>query len=268
MGDRYYDLTTKSIVYSVPYADGEGERDPTLADAKKNGKNWAASVTTILGILDKGDGLQNWFAELHLDAARGLGQLLDSDHEKWKSVVKHKADLQRKKAPNLGVAIHAAFEDYFRYQIDPEYKVRSVERDVKPYVRALHKFALEHNMKPIVLESVVANAEVGYAGTMDLAVEFDGVASVGDYKSKACKNGKPWFADNFFMQMAAYAKADNVPPVSQMVSIIIDTKRHGTYSADDDLPPIHYRVKSNLDEWFSMFKSVAATYYEVKKWKR
>lgn len=267
MGQRFYNLITKSIVWEVPLASGEGVRPPDIRDAKKAGADWSASVTTITDLIDKGEGLENWIVNLHLEACKGLHEVLERDYAKFAAAVRHRAKQERSKAPELGKKVHAAYEAYWRYVLNPTSPTPILDEEIKPYVTALHEFAQQFNMRPHLLEQVVINQEVGYAGTMDFLGEFNGALVVADYKTQNVKE-RPFWNDKFPLQLAAYAKANEVGKVAQLVSIIVDTSRHGTYELTGSLPEISFQVYSDIDNYFETFTYLAKAYYKLKKWKR
>ena len=271
MGNRFYDLATKQIIWEIPTVKGDRLKTPTIWDARKAGDKWGASVTTITGILDKGEGIENWLVGIHLDACEGLHEVLAKDPAGFKAAVRHKAKKIREAPMARGKAVHQAYEDYWRYQLDNDYTVRSVPKEIRPYVIALDLFAEEHKMKPLLLEQVLTNKEVGYAGTMDFYGEFEGEKMVTDYKTQNVKE-RPFYDIKFPLQLAAYAHAsaevtkDAIP--TKCVSIIVDTSRHTTYNCSDNLPIISYNVYDDIQYDYETFKLLAQVYFRVNKWQR
>ena len=108
-------------LYTVPKADGKGERDTTLRDARK--LNLVPSVTTILGIVDK-PALTRWKINEVLEAV--LGDIVDPYYERmdyfneeecsdWKAYILRRSEKKGKDAANRGNEIHNTLEHYYTH---------------------------------------------------------------------------------------------------------------------------------------------------------
>ncbi len=106
-------------LYTVPRADGKGERDTNKGDARK--LNLVPSVTTIMGIVDK-PALTRWKINEVLEAVLGDNvdpyyDQLDYSNEKecldWKSYILRRSEKKGKNAAEAGSKIHDALEHYY-----------------------------------------------------------------------------------------------------------------------------------------------------------
>ena len=95
-----------------------GERPTTLRDAKKLGL--LPSVTTIINVANKGEGLQRWLAEQAILAALTLPRLEGEEEGVWLSRVMKDSKATGREAAERGTAIHNIIESYFEQVYMPE----------------------------------------------------------------------------------------------------------------------------------------------------
>lgn len=106
---HWYKSEDGQPLYTVPKADGKGERDTTLRDARK--LNLVPSVTTILGLINK-DALNRWKINEVLEAVRDE-PYFGGDPDIWKRKILTLSEKKGKDAADRGNAIHNALEQYF-----------------------------------------------------------------------------------------------------------------------------------------------------------
>ncbi len=258
----------------IPKKDGSGVRPVHIGDAKKN--SWYASVTTICGLLNDGDGLMNWKIDQYLNAAEGLGEALQrGNFDNWKAAVKHKAEDKMKAAPQLGSDVHSV-EEYLKHLVNPSYAPAKPEKNIKPYMVAVHQFVTAMNIKPLgehPIEQVIVNTDARTAGRLDFRGTIDGKGPVYfDWKTQKVRGGNPNFYFKFPLQLSAYWKGDNFTYASvvlheaELCSVVIDTSRHGTYNTTDNLPPVYHNRYTNPALYYEYFKMLSRLYYAQNDW--
>ena len=116
---HFYTETENGIEprHFVEMAKDKTRRRPSrTTDAKKafkeKGERWAASVTTVLNILDK-PALVNWKVGKHLETvyAIDVSQVDFSDYSSFERTIKAKTQEEMDKAPKAGTDIHQILED-------------------------------------------------------------------------------------------------------------------------------------------------------------
>ena len=152
------------------------------------------SVTTILGILSKGDALLGWAAKCAIEYVRkhmtdeaDLQSVLANAQVEWKSA--------RDEAGDIGTEIHALIHKYIKFGKDASGALRP---EVENGFLAFLDWEKEHNVKWISTELQVVSRVHGFAGTLDAICLFDGKKYLIDFKSSK------GFYDGFDMQLAAY----------------------------------------------------------------
>lgn len=260
---RFYDLAGNPQT-TIPVKDGSRLRATTITDAKKNG--WVASVSTICSIVKDGDFLEQWKINQHLDAAKGLGDDLKTNHSVWKEKVRAKAQEEMSKAPKLGSEVHALVE---RYQ-----RIRGVAGDLsqlsdcpdnlKPYLAAIHQFSEAHCLKASEVEKRVVVKSARSAGTCDFVGEADGHPVILDWKTQKVRK-EPWFYFQFPLQLSAYWSA--VSKKARIASVIIDTSGHDEHDVDKGiLPGIYIKYYESPLKHLKLFKHLSDIYYALNDW--
>lgn len=152
------------------------------------------SVTTIIGVLGKGDALLGWAAKCAIAYIRAnvsdevpLEQVLANAAVEWKSV--------REEAADIGTEIHTLIHKYIKFGKDAAGVMRP---EVENGFLAFLDWEKEHKVQWISTELQIVSRKHGYAGTLDAICLFDGKKYLIDFKSSK------GFYDGFDMQLAAY----------------------------------------------------------------
>jgi len=159
------------------------------------------SVTTILGVLDKGNALIQWGVncaieymsqqlnedEEHRIDDRQISEILNSARYEWRNVKTDAAD--------IGTTAHNLIERYIKYGDMPD---SNVNEKAKTAFEAFREWEREHNVEFIESELTVISKSHGYAGTLDLLCKLDGKETVVDFKTS-----KDFYA-GYGKQIAAY----------------------------------------------------------------
>ena len=180
-----------------------GERPTTLRDAKKLGL--LPSVTTIIGVANKGEGLQRWMQEQAILAALTLPRLEGEEEGVWLSRVMKDSKATGMEAAMRGTAIHNIIQGYFEQMYLPE----------KPaYLDAIDD-ALKHHFgnQPWLSERSFGHP-LGFGGKCDLMakpINGQGTGFVVDFKTKTTDLDKidVWFEHE--LQLASYREGLNLP---------------------------------------------------------
>ncbi len=106
---HWYRISDGQPQYTVPKADGKGERDTNMRDGRKLGL--VPSVTTILGIVDK-PALTRWRINEVLEAVKDE-PYFGGDPDIWKRKILTMSEKKGKDAADRGNSIHNELERYF-----------------------------------------------------------------------------------------------------------------------------------------------------------
>jgi hypothetical protein len=180
-----------------------GERPTTLRDAKKLGL--LPSVTTIIGVANKGEGLQRWLAEQAILAALTLPRLEGEEESVWLSRVMKDSKATGREAAERGTAIHNIIQGYFEQMYLPE----------KPaYLDAIdNALSNAFGSQPWLSERSFGHP-LGFGGKCDLMakqINGQGTGFIVDFKTKTTDLDK---VDVYFeheLQLAAYREGLNLP---------------------------------------------------------
>jgi hypothetical protein len=180
-----------------------GERPTTLRDAKKLGL--LPSVTTIINVANKGEGLQRWLAEQAILAALTLPRLEGEEEGVWLSRVMKDSKATGREAAERGTAIHNIIESYFEQVYMPE----------KPaYLDEIDKVLKDaFGEQPWLAEKSFGHP-LGFGGKCDLMakpINGQGQGFIVDFKTKTTDLDKidVWFEHE--LQLAAYREGLNLP---------------------------------------------------------
>jgi hypothetical protein len=180
-----------------------GERPTTLRDAKKLGL--LPSVTTIIGVANKGEGLQRWLAEQAILAALTLPRLENEEESVWLSRVMKDSKATGREAAERGTAIHNIIQGYFEQMYLPE----------KPaYLDAIDNVLNSaFGSQPWLSERSFGHP-LGFGGKCDLMakpINGQGTGFVVDFKTKTTDLDKidVWFEHE--LQLASYREGLNLP---------------------------------------------------------
>lgn len=154
------------------------------------------SVTTILNNVAK-PVLVPWAVKMTslywLDAVQSGRSDYEVIDKEGRGAHRRKAD----HAASIGTNVHSYAEAFFKRLPPPELKTDEAKRGVE----AFHKWVDATKLKVLAVERRVYSEEFGYAGTVDLVAEFNGVIGVGDYKTSS------GIYPEMRMQTAAYQHA-------------------------------------------------------------
>lgn len=136
------------------------------------------SVTSVLGSMDKGDGLEKWKKRVGEKEAAGI----------------------LRQAGQRGTIIHETLEKYLKNNSTYKKGLMPVDRmhiqELKKYVNRINNI--------LFLEERLYSDYLKVAGTVDCIAEFDGVLSIIDFKtSRSLKQEE--HCKGYFMQGSAYA---------------------------------------------------------------
>lgn len=153
------------------------------------------SVTTIIGILGKGDALLQWAVNCainYIDANTQegeflLSEILASAKVEWKGL--------RNEAADIGTEIHNLIHKYIRFGKDATGEMRP---EVQNGFLAFLEWEKSHSVKWIQTEMEVFSRAHGFAGTLDAICSFEGKKYLIDFKSSK------GFYDGYDMQLSAY----------------------------------------------------------------
>ncbi len=148
------------------------------------------SVTAIVGCLAK-PALENWMVGLAMDAAEECA----GDREKAEALFGER----RFEKANIGTRVHEMVADHLQGH------ALRLSDDLRSYWHQWLNFLQAHEVRPLMVETVVAHPRYGYAGRLDAIVELDGVPTLLDIKT-----GRLYAS--VALQLAAYRFADLALP--------------------------------------------------------
>ena len=161
------------------------------------------SVTTVLGVVGKGDALKHWAAgEVAKYAVKMKDTWLALDDQAAVDLLKREPLRSLDRAASRGTDVHAIAEAYARTGTLPVWA-----DEIGGYVEALRAFFADHQPTPVFIEQTVFNNTVGYAGSFDMICkmpQFGDDLVILDYKTS--KAIYPEVA----AQLAAYAYGEEM----------------------------------------------------------
>ena len=230
----YERLETNEVVprHYVPYAkpryDDKGNeilRDATVKDLKKmlkEGRNVAASVTSVMSLINK-PSLNNWLIGEHLKQAYENGaQLLKQDSlDSFSDEVKRLTNTETSKARDAGTDFHAKMEATILAKKALERPSEEEDLCWKTIDRIDQHLGKAAPIELWEVEKYVYS-DMGYGGTIDLYIPGSNAAIL-DYKSKRTKEqwkpGKMHYWDEHLVQLVAYR--NTVHPGARMISVFV-----------------------------------------------
>jgi hypothetical protein len=232
---------------------------PKLAKTTRSGRVYQhpttgaeyPSVTTVLGIVGKGEALKHWAAaEVAKFAVNNRDSWLQLDNAAAIDLLKREPLRFLDRAASRGTDVHALAEAYAKTGVLPQWA-----ESISGYVDALRRFFDEHQPRPVLVEYTVFNSEIGYAGSFDMVCEldaFDGATVMLDYKTS-----KAIYPD-VAAQLAAYANAteyiddNNQPqPLPKMQhAVAVRLAADGTYQM----------VQCDIEAGWRYFKAIRSVY--------
>jgi hypothetical protein len=208
------------------------------------------SVTTVLGIVGKGEALKHW-------AAGEVAKFAVNNKQAWQSLDDAAAiDLLKReplrfldRAASRGTDVHALAETYAKTGTMPQWA-----DEISGYVAALKRFFDEHQPQPVLVEHTVFNSEIGYAGSFDMVCKlptFGDELVVLDYKTS-----KAIYPD-VAAQLAAYAHGteyiddDKVQPMPAIArGVAVRLAADATYEV----------IECDVNAGWTYFKAVRAVF--------
>jgi predicted RecB family nuclease len=188
-------------------------------DAKRGsfyfvGKKPYASVTTILGVIDK-PALRRWYGEQVY-----YSMVANPNLEKEKAMNAPYAVSES--AKSRGTTVHSMVE---AYKTGTKVEEANIPDQFKGYAKAFYTFIDQHSISIIEQERTVLCEEYQYAGTMDL------VAKIGESLHPSIidvKTGKDIYQEAF-MQTSAYQYALKENGVNAKSIAVLLLRDDGTY---------------------------------------
>lgn len=168
-----------------------------------NGVEWP-SVTTVLGLLDKGDALLQWGVNCAIAYVRE--HAVAEDFESVLHLAKTNWREAREEAADIGKEIHELIKVYIRHGRDA---VGSYRPEVENGFLAFLEWERENGIEWLEAEKQVFDPEHGFAGTLDAKCRF----TRGPYTARVFvidfKSSKGIY-DGYAEQVSAYRHADSL----------------------------------------------------------
>ena len=144
------------------------------------------------------------------------------------------------RAAEFGTHVHQAIALMLRNDLDWS----SLDGDLEPYVRQAEKFIVESRLQVLAAERVVANARLGYAGTLDLLAYWKRNHCVIDWKTGALpRTVGPQTA----AYQAAVGKLD--PNPRKRYCVQLTRERYVVHALDDPADLSVFTSALNLYHW-------------------
>jgi hypothetical protein len=249
---------------------GGGERDTTLADAKRfataKTRFLVPSVTSITAIMAN-NGLDFYKKQAVAKAAYACPVSSFETEDEYISHVIKKADEPMQLAQDFGTLIHARLDSILggngsvaegEMVMLPEGREVPLASIIDPALDVIHELNLEFRSTERILTS-----RLGYAGTSDVLAMKNGMPVIVDYKTKKTTEGEPIVPyPEQKMQIAAYWHA--AFPVwldSPMggCNIFISSTEPGRVEA-------HWYESEELEHAWETFKACLALWKQSKKY--
>ncbi len=214
MASHWYDQEGNPR-YTVPYANGKGERDTNLGDARK--LNLVPSVTTIMSVVAK-PALDRWLQEQLLKAVLAHPYHSFDDVNDWKKKIYAMSKQEGKDAAERGSEIHDALEHYYL----GEGLSLDMHEYCAPVIELIEK---EFGNIAWVPEASFSHKE-GFGGKCDLHFKSnDGI--ILDFKTKSAEDfSKVKAYPEQAMQLVAYRMGFALPK-AKCYNLFISTKQPG-----------------------------------------
>jgi hypothetical protein len=249
---------------------GGGERDTTLADAKRfataKTRFLVPSVTSITAIMAN-NGLDFYKKQAVAKAAYACPVSSFETEDEYISHVIKKADEPMQLAQDFGTLIHARLDSILgdngsvaegEMVMLPEGREVPLASIIDPALDVIHELNLEFQSTERILTS-----RLGYAGTSDVLAMKNGMPVIVDYKTKKTEEGEPIAPyPEQKMQIAAYWHA--AFPVwldSPMggCNIFISSTEPGRVEA-------HWYDNEELEDAWETFKACLVLWKQAKKY--
>ncbi len=252
---HWYRISDGQPQYTVPKADGKGDRDTTMRDGRKLGL--VPSVTTILGIVDK-PALSRWKSEQLLKAVyeNPYRYGWDDNWEQHKKKIYSLAEKEGKDAAARGGQIHDALEHY--------YLGEGLNPDFEEYCRPVIDLIAQRfgKMCSWIPEKSFSH-HLGFGGKCDLHMlpccEFPkGV--ILDFKTKSAEDfSKVKAYPEQCQQLVAYREGFNLPD-AECFNLFIGTQKPATLL-------LHEWPEDECQSAWKCFSHLVEYWKEINKFK-
>lgn len=199
------------------------KHEHTLKQARKLGHY--PSVTTVLKVYPK-EALERWRMTQVVLAALTLPRSDGEDLDTYAKRVVEDSEAEVQKAGDIGKVIHEAVGWRLIEGVWPD------NAAMAPFFEHWEKWLQAEVLEVYLSERSYIHPKFGYGGTIDLAANLRSYGrSIIDFKNKEVKDGKPFWADEWFMQLVAYQDMlsydDGVPRCDNLLSVVVDRKIPG-----------------------------------------
>lgn len=175
-------------------------------------KTEVPGVSSIVDMMPKG-ALTPWAARLAAEWAIGnideVTEMLDNDEPK-KAIDKIKGASSRyaDSAAREGTMVHHYTEAIARAVMTGEKpRAERMPEGMTPYLKNYVRFLREFEVEPVMLETVVWNEEIGYAGRLDMACILHAISE--DLCIVDTKSGASGVWESVSLQQTAYVYAES-----------------------------------------------------------
>lgn len=249
-------------LYTVPKATGKGERDTTLADARK--LNLVPSVTTVMQMAAK-PGLDVWKENQILEAASTWPYSPGDDLVAWKSQIRLASKQIAMQAAKRGNEIHDGLEKLFKGQNFSDFPQETEEEKLnfEIIMQAYASLKVPFNRRTDWIAEA-SFCKDGYGGKVDLHAQAYDNDVILDFKTKDKdakgfkqieKDAKKY--NEHCMQLAAYRHGLSLPNARCYI-LFISTQEPG-------LTYLHEWPEEELQRGLKMFNSLRDYWYMVNK---
>lgn len=235
------------------------------------------SVTTILGILDKG-GLPYWYGKQSAIRALELIPLLRRAGTRRMcedgscgmcvscllAMIQRAGSEEAERAADRGRRFHVVAR---HYGVSGE--IIEHDEDIEPQVAMFQEFARRHEVVVLDTEATIINRSHGYAGTLDAVVtcgwmppkweHLIGTPMIIDYKTKRSKGAYDWYA----YQLAAYQRGETILEEDGAESPLTPSSPDWALSLTISADNWHLRPCDISDETFARFARILSVYADT-----
>lgn len=215
---------------------------------EKNGVEYP-SVTTILGILGKGDALNYWAAGCTVDyIVKNLEVLESGDIHRIEDVLKKAKSAFKTvgtEAMAIGTEVHKAIEAWVKKKED----YRGHNLNVQNALLGFHDWEHKNNVEWLHNEITVIDEVNCYAGTADAVAMINGIKYLVDFKTSKA------IYDEYRFQLAAYKYALQFEV--EAVAVLRIDKETGEFDFKD--------LTKDIDVKYSAFLDLLRFYYKSAK---
>lgn len=207
--------------HTVKSADGKRDIAPDIRHARKFGL--LPSVTNVLRVHAKED-LTKYKVLAGIMSALTLPRFEGESDQDFARRVTEDAVQEGKDAAEFGTRIHDAATTIHKTG------VLACDDDLVPFLHTYAAWAKENIADVLKIEETVVNAEIGYAGRLDLLARLtDGGLALIDLKTQKRREGKRHdFYIDWGIQLAGYGACDGVADEGlRLISVIIPSREPG-----------------------------------------